>query len=266
MGSFSGRKAFTLIELLVVIAIIAILIGLLLPAIQKVREAAALIQCENNCKQLTLAVHCYADSRNVTLPPLNRTAPAPAGTWHFFILPFMEQMPLYRAAETNGLGSVHSRTLSTPFYCPSELSSPSHKCPHGFGNSNYAPNFQVFGSKVSGGNYTSKYNIDAIPDGNSNVLLVAERFGLLAGGQENCWTCPAPGVYGSQFAYQSQSVPQVAVRVANSDWTRVNSAHIGGAVVGLGDGSVRAVSAFVKQPTWWAICRPNDGAVPGPEW
>src|SRR5438067_11611914 len=96
------EKAFTLIELLVVIAIIAVLIGLLLPAVQKVREAANRLKCQNNLKQLALACHSYHDANNYFprggtdyIANNNWDGDVEKGSWHVYILPYMEQGAAY---------------------------------------------------------------------------------------------------------------------------------------------------------------------------
>jgi prepilin-type N-terminal cleavage/methylation domain-containing protein/prepilin-type processing-associated H-X9-DG protein len=104
---FRKARAFTLIELLVVIAIIAVLIGLLLPAVQKVREAAARMKCQNNLKQLALACHAYHDVNDMFPRGNIGSWGNDHGSWMFATLPYMEQDNLYKQVTAVTSGGVN---------------------------------------------------------------------------------------------------------------------------------------------------------------
>ena len=213
-GKRPTRRGFTLIELLVVIGIIAILIGLLLPAVQKVREAAARTQCQNNLKQIGLALHNYHDVFK-HLPPGyaasmayvdGATDTAPGWGWASFILPQLEQSNLYRQLKFSQpvQNSAGIQTLVPIYLCPSDILPPGpFPVTDGFGTTvcsaapcSYAAccggdesdTTAATGQGVFFRN--SQTRLTDITDGTSSTFLVGERAWSNANG---IWAGAVPG-------------------------------------------------------------------------
>jgi len=208
-------RGFTLIELLVVISIIAVLIGLLLPAVQRVRDAAARLSCQSNGKNVVLAVHNYATTYKGKLPNLDSFNSGPSGsagyraTIYFQILPYLEQEGLYRLGIANGYASwtaldpgtgtaIGSNVLKI-FVCPADSSAANSQDTQGFGVVNYAANCGLFGSQASAipavapysamNGSVAKFTNSNIPNGASHTVAFAEKFGVLSDGSSR-WAYP----------------------------------------------------------------------------
>jgi prepilin-type N-terminal cleavage/methylation domain-containing protein len=283
----SGHGGFTLIELLVVIAIIATLIALLVPAVQKVRESAARTQCENNVKQLCLAVHGFNDA--------NRYVPAASGfqgqiAWSgqktslfFQILPYIEQDDLYKQVPLTlpggGVIYAESYVFNSPMpailYCPSDFTTTVSAIP---GLTSYAANVQAFGDQWNG------RPMSRIPttfkDGTSNTVGIAERYGHCPNNAfpDNFWMFGHDDPNTPQFSYTwhylhgwtsinpLDQLFQMNPPMEQCDTTMAQAQHPGSMTIGLIDGSARQVTGAITLETWRNAQLPADGNILGPDW
>jgi prepilin-type processing-associated H-X9-DG protein/prepilin-type N-terminal cleavage/methylation domain-containing protein len=195
----SSRIGFTLVELLVVIAIVGTLLGLLLPAVQRVRAAAARAQCSNNLKQIGLALHNYHGTNN-SLPPGylasgpfsdGATDTAPGWAWGAFLLPFLEADNLYQQLNFNQpvSNSPAIQTRLKMYLCPSDLTpSGAFPVPDGFGNTICLAAPTSYAACVGGDESgttdetglgifyrNSATRLTDVTDGTSNTILIGER-------------------------------------------------------------------------------------------
>lgn len=272
------RSAFTLIELLVVIAIIAILIGLLLPAVQKVREAAARSRCQNNQKQLCLACQSYMNDKGYYPPAIkndpnfDRNPPGfcpvgypPGWGWGSLILHYIEQGNMYdqlRPEVTNFGGganpaqaTVLTRTPLPIFRCPADRTPDQNeiRLNHGLSNYRAVQGFEEFGGLMPAGGtfrdwggimyYNSKTRINQIDDGTSQTVLIGECI-YDPRPTVDKWAAIWPGhtgVYGGgvRISDNMWRLDDISAQINGTAPQAFSSKHPGGAYFGYGDGSVR---------------------------
>jgi prepilin-type N-terminal cleavage/methylation domain-containing protein len=299
MRHLSSRvnRAFTLIELLVVIAIIAILIGLLLPAVQKVREAAARMKCSNNLKQIGTGLHNYHSTYG-KFPPLSRYTAAALnggveerGNLFYYILPYIEQDNIYKLSPwrnvrnpsiddaATAMNAFGSKVIQT-YLCPSDATAiPPATWTNGWVVSSYVANHDGFHNPADGGwmsawdsgpqSYQASLE-GTYKDGTSNTIGITEAYAR-CGSQGTLWAheMVTPEWHASFNVWTARGVDskfQVQPTQAACNVHVPQQIHTGGILVMLFDGSVRGVNASVTPLTWAQVLTPNGGEVAGNDW